>query len=48
MRAMQQAREQFVKQHPDLPQSKREMILKGDIKEGLTTDEVRASWGQPA
>ncbi|MFB6271963.1 MAG: hypothetical protein ABEL51_03610 [Salinibacter sp.] len=32
----------------DVPEEAREIILEGEIDIGLSTREVRASWGEPA
>ncbi len=38
---------EYVKSHPDLDYDMRTAIMGGSILEGMTKDEVRASWGSP-
>jgi len=37
----------YIEQHPKLDPDHKEAILRGDILENMTTEEVIASWGQP-
>jgi outer membrane protein assembly factor BamE (lipoprotein component of BamABCDE complex) len=41
-------REGYVSAHPELNPKIKEAILRGEVLEGMTEDEVRASWGRPA
>lgn len=41
------SREAFVDAHPELNQTFKEAILRGEVLEGMTEDEVKASWGSP-
>jgi hypothetical protein len=42
----QQRRQDYVDEHPELNQSVASAILKGVISEGMTSDDVKASWGE--
>ncbi|MHB9071936.1 MAG: outer membrane protein assembly factor BamE domain-containing protein [Desulfobaccales bacterium] len=41
------SREGYVSAHPELNPTIKEAILRGEVLEGMTEDEVRASWGSP-
>lgn len=41
------SREGYVTAHPELNPKIKEAIIKGKVLEGMTEDEVRASWGSP-
>jgi len=41
------SREAYVSAHPELNSTIKEAIIKGEVLEGMTEDEVRASWGRP-
>ncbi|MCK9376954.1 MAG: outer membrane protein assembly factor BamE [Syntrophobacterales bacterium] len=41
------SREAYISAHPELNPTMKEAILKGEVLEGMTEDEVRASWGRP-
>lgn len=40
-------REAYVQSHPEISADFKKYILKGDIKQGMTKDQVRAVWGLP-
>jgi len=44
---LEQGRWQYVKQHPELPESMKRIMLSGGVQVRWTADEARASWGQP-
>jgi outer membrane protein assembly factor BamE (lipoprotein component of BamABCDE complex) len=41
------SREAYISGHPELNPKIKEAIIKGEVLEGMTEDEVRASWGTP-
>jgi outer membrane protein assembly factor BamE (lipoprotein component of BamABCDE complex) len=41
------SREGYVSAHPELNPQIKEAIIKGEVLEGMTEDEVKASWGSP-
>ena len=41
------SREAYVSSHPELNPTIKEAILRGEVLEGMTENEVRASWGRP-
>jgi hypothetical protein len=41
------SREAYVCAHPELNCNIKEAIIKGEALEGMTPDEVKASWGSP-
>ncbi|HKJ94857.1 MAG TPA: hypothetical protein VKA32_04430 [Gammaproteobacteria bacterium] len=41
------ARAAYVKKHPEIPDRYKKAIKDGQIMEGMSKDEVRASWGDP-
>jgi outer membrane protein assembly factor BamE (lipoprotein component of BamABCDE complex) len=43
-----QRRQNYVNDHPDLSPGIAEAVIEGRVKEGMTTDDVRAAWGEPA
>lgn len=45
--ARQQRREDYVKARTDLPQQTKDAILQGTIILGMSSEDARASWGQP-
>ncbi len=42
------SREGYVSAHPELNPTIKEAILKGEVLEGMTEDEGKASWGSPS
>jgi outer membrane protein assembly factor BamE (lipoprotein component of BamABCDE complex) len=42
------SRESYVSTHPELNPTIKEAIIKGEVLEGMTEDEVKASWGSPS
>lgn len=42
-----QRRQEYVNDHPDLQSAIAAAIIEGRVMEGMTTDDVRASWGDP-
>ncbi len=40
-------REKYVLEHPETAKEIADCILKGQVMEGMSMDEVRASWGEP-
>jgi hypothetical protein len=44
---LEQGRWHYVQQHPNLPQKKKEFMLVGGVQVRWTSEEARASWGQP-
>lgn len=43
----QQARQDYVKAHPELPERTKSAILKGSIIIGMSAEDARTSWGDP-
>jgi hypothetical protein len=43
-----QRRQNYVNDHPDLPPAIAEAVIEGRIMEGMSTEDVRAAWGEPA
>lgn len=41
------SREGYISAHPELNPKIKEAIIKGEVLEGMTEDEVKASWGRP-
>jgi len=41
------SREGYISAHPELKSNIKEAILRGAVLEGMTEDEVKASWGSP-
>ncbi|MDP8236245.1 MAG: hypothetical protein P9M08_07660 [Candidatus Erginobacter occultus] len=42
-----QRRQNYVNDHPDLSPAIAEAVIEGKIMEGMTTEDVRAAWGEP-
>jgi outer membrane protein assembly factor BamE (lipoprotein component of BamABCDE complex) len=42
------SREGYISAHPELNPKIKEAIIKGEVLEGMTEDEVKASWGSPS
>jgi outer membrane protein assembly factor BamE (lipoprotein component of BamABCDE complex) len=42
------SREGYISAHPELNPNIKEAIIKGEVLEGMTEDEVKASWGSPS
>jgi hypothetical protein len=41
------SKEGYISAHPELNPKIKEAIIKGEVLEGMTEDEVKASWGSP-
>ncbi len=41
------SREGYISAHPELNPKIKDAIIKGEVLEGMTEDEVKASWGSP-
>lgn len=37
----------YLRLHPELPAGRQQLILRGDVRLGMTPKEVRACWGEP-
>lgn len=44
---MQQHRETYVANHPDLPSETQEAILNGKVVKNMTQEQVQMTWGPP-
>jgi hypothetical protein len=40
-------RHDYLQSRPDIPQEKRDLISRGEIRIGMSTHEITASWGPP-
>ncbi len=47
IKATKESREEYVKNHPELSELIKGDILKGSVRQGMTTEQVIASWGKP-
>lgn len=45
--ATTETRKAFIESNKETPKDIQETILKGQIVQGMTADQVRASWGKP-
>ncbi|MDP8215023.1 MAG: hypothetical protein RAO92_06295 [Candidatus Euphemobacter frigidus] len=43
----QERRQDYVDEHPELPQKIASAIMEGSITKEMSKDEVRAAWGEP-
>lgn len=47
LQLLQEARQKYVANHPDLPAETRKAIRDGELVKGMTPEQVAASWGPP-
>ena len=43
----QMLRDEIVNRHPEWPEDTRQLVLKGEIAPGMSTDQVKSSYGKP-
>lgn len=46
--ATKATRTKYIQEHPDTPKDIQTFILDGKITQGMTKEQVRASWGKPS